>query len=185
MLPVNGEPMNIIHGNPARTYNKGMSRSPTAAEDREFDVLPVEAFRETVLHHLHASSHQVLICVGETGSGKSTKIPQIVLDSGLLDCADVDGSDKLSAMAVTQPRRVGAVTVSQRVASERGGRIGDEVGYKVRFDDHTGPDTRIIFMTDGILVSYAQNTLAFCYMLCLILCVLHNDRCGRVYMTPS
>jgi ATP-dependent RNA helicase DHX8/PRP22 len=119
-------------------------------EDKDFDVLPVEAFKETILHYLFSSEHQVLICVGETGSGKTTKIPQIVLDSGLL--SDKAGGADLS-IVVTQPRRVGAMTVSQRVASERGGCLGEEVGYKVRFDDRTGPGTRIHFMTDGILVS--------------------------------
>lgn len=118
-------------------------RQEPPAEDQDFDVLPVEAFRETILQHLRSTAHQVLICVGETGSGKTTKIPQIVLDSELTGSLGI---------AVTQPRRVGAMTVSQRVASERGGRLGGEVGYRVRFDDRTGPQTRIHFLTDGILV---------------------------------
>lgn len=127
-------------------------QSVPGEEDQDFDVLPVESFKEAILHHLRSSVHQVLICVGETGSGKTTKIPQIVLDSGILGDLGI---------AVTQPRRVGAMTVSQRVASERGGRLGEQVGYRVRFDDRTGPDTRIFFLTDGILVNTPR-----CYFKC-------------------
>lgn len=127
-------------------------------EDQDFDVLPVESFKEDILQHLRSKAHQVLICVGETGSGKTTKIPQIILDAGLLN-DDSDSKDSgRQHIAVTQPRRVGAMTVSQRVASERRGCVGDEVGYRVRFDDRTGPNTRIHFMTDGILVSYCVCT---------------------------
>jgi ATP-dependent RNA helicase DHX8/PRP22 len=110
-------------------------------EDSESEILPVESFKDELM--LQIQQHQIVICVGETGSGKTTKIPQFFLDSNLLQ-------NKM--MAVTQPRRVAAITVSHRVADERNSVLGDEVGYAVRFDDKTSSRTKIKFMTDGILV---------------------------------
>jgi ATP-dependent RNA helicase DHX8/PRP22 len=92
--------------------------------------------------------HQVLLLFGETGSGKTTQVPQMILERGLLR----DGM-----MAVTQPRRVAATSVAKRVAEERGSRVGGEVGYTVRFDDSTSADTRVKFMTDGVLVREALS----------------------------
>ncbi len=84
------------------------------------------------------------VVIGDTGSGKTTQISQILLDAGLL------GAD--SCVAVTQPRRVAAVSVARRVAAERGVTLGQEVGYTVRFDDCSGAATRIKFLTDGCLL---------------------------------
>lgn len=78
-----------------------------------------------------------------SGSGKTTKLPQFCLESGLL------GSKK---MCITQPRRVAAISVAQRVGEEQGGAVGDLVGYVVRFEDCTSSRTRIKYVTDGILV---------------------------------
>ncbi len=88
--------------------------------------------------------HQVVVVQGATGCGKTTQIPQIVRDSGLID-------DALN-VGVTQPRRIAAVSVAHRIASERGGVIGGEVAYAIRFDDRTTPQTRIKIMTDGLLL---------------------------------
>eukprot|EP01041_Mallomonas_annulata_P006647 gene6647-13457_t len=109
--------------------------------DRDYDVLPVVDFKEQLLDEI--SKNQIIICIGETGSGKTTQIPQFCLDGGLL-------ADK--CMAITQPRRVAAITVAERVAEERKVSIGTEVGYAIRFDDRTSSKTKIKFMTDGILV---------------------------------
>ncbi len=77
-----------------------------------------------------------------TGSGKSTQVPQMLLDDGLLGQGEV---------LVLQPRRMAARMLAQRVASERGGRLGEEVGYQVRFDTVAGPKTRIRYVTEGIV----------------------------------
>jgi len=93
--------------------------------------------------------------IGETGSGKSTQLPQILLDAGLLDGEDGRKHHphaRLPAVAVTQPRRVAAMTVSKRVAQERGVELGSTVGYAIRFADVTSRETRVKYLTDGLLL---------------------------------
>lgn len=106
------------------------------------EELPVRAFRDTILKAVQ--EHQIVIIIGETGSGKTTQLPQFLLDGGYLASNGV--------CVITQPRRVAAQTVARRVASERGCRLGDEVGYCIRFDDQTSANTRLKFVTDGVLV---------------------------------
>jgi ATP-dependent RNA helicase DHX8/PRP22 len=105
-------------------------------------ALPVRA-RAAELAALVAA-HPVVILVGETGSGKTTQVAQIMLDAGLAGVA--------GAVAVTQPRRVAAVAVARRVAAERGTALGAEVGYAIRFEDRCSRETRIKFLTDGVLL---------------------------------
>lgn len=102
--------------------------------------LPVMQAAEKIIKAVSLSRR--LIISAPPGSGKSTKVPQLLLDSGKFK----------GRIAVLQPRRLAARMLAARVASERGGTAGGEVGYRVRFEDRTGPKTRIIFETEGILL---------------------------------
>ncbi|VDM95109.1 unnamed protein product [Thelazia callipaeda] len=108
-------------------------------EQREY--LPVFAVRQKMLSVI--ADNNVVIIVGETGSGKTTQLAQYLLedgygDSGLIGC--------------TQPRRVAAMSVAKRVAEEMGVELGQECGYAIRFEDCTSENTQIKYMTDGILL---------------------------------
>ncbi len=103
--------------------------------------LPVYSYREELLRAVR--DNQVLIIVGETGSGKTTQIPQYLAEVGYT---------KLGRVGITQPRRVAAMSVAARVAAERGSKLGHEVGYSIRFEDCSSPETKIKYMTDGMLL---------------------------------
>ncbi|MEJ8569627.1 ATP-dependent RNA helicase HrpA [Elongatibacter sediminis] len=105
-------------------------------------ALPITACRERILAALGA--HQVIIVAGETGSGKTTQLPKFCLEAGR-------GDEGL--IGCTQPRRIAAQAMAARVAEELGNEVGETVGYQVRFRDRTGPNSRIKFMTDGILLA--------------------------------
>lgn len=96
----------------------------------------------------HLQKHLTLIIIGETGSGKTTQIPQFFYELGYGDTGMI---------AVTQPRRVAAITISTRVAKEMKCTLGHKVGYTVRFEDNTTKDTKIRFMTDGSLLREALS----------------------------
>uniref|UniRef100_A0A7S1CH90 RNA helicase n=1 Tax=Bicosoecida sp. CB-2014 TaxID=1486930 RepID=A0A7S1CH90_9STRA len=107
--------------------------------------LPIAEYREQIVSLVKGSRASVI--VGETGSGKTTQIPQFLFDAGMA---------RKGLIVVTQPRRVAAVTVAQRVAEEMGTRVGEGVGYTIRFDDTTTPRTAVKFATDGMLLREAQ-----------------------------
>ncbi|OMP10349.1 hypothetical protein COLO4_04583 [Corchorus olitorius] len=91
--------------------------------------------------------NQVVIISGETGCGKTTQIPQFILES------EIDSVRGAACRIIcTQPRRISAMTVSERVATERGEQLGESVGYKVRLEGMKGRDTRLLFCTTGILL---------------------------------
>ncbi|KAK8509776.1 hypothetical protein V6N12_001851 [Hibiscus sabdariffa] len=115
-------------------------------------TLPVWQQKEEFLQVLKAN--QTLILVGETGSGKTTQIPQFVLDA-----VDIETPDKRRKMMVacTQPRRVAAMSVSRRVAEEMDVTIGEEVGYSIRFEDCSGARTVLKYLTDGMLLREAMT----------------------------
>ncbi len=101
--------------------------------------LPVSARREDLLAAI--GEHQVVVVAGETGSGKSTQLPKLCLELGR------------TAIAHTQPRRLAARTLAERIAEELGVGLGSTVGYAVRFDDRSSKDTRIKLVTDGLLLA--------------------------------
>ncbi|EKG10503.1 Helicase [Macrophomina phaseolina MS6] len=109
--------------------------------------LPIWAHQEEIRQSLQGEK-DALILVGETGSGKSTQVPQFLLNESWLGG---------SMIAITQPRRVAAISLARRVAEEMGTPLGDsspasKVGYSVRFDISTSPSTRIKFLTEGMLL---------------------------------
>jgi ATP-dependent helicase HrpB len=108
--------------------------------------LPIWQIHAQVVEALRAGNRLVL--VAPTGSGKTTQVPQMLLDAGLA------GEKKI---VVLQPRRVAARTVAARVAWERKCPLGSEVGYQIRFDDQTGLGTRISYVTEGILLRWLQD----------------------------
>lgn len=108
--------------------------------------LPVVEHREEILAAVRA--HPVVVIVSETGSGKTTQLPKMV--------AEALGSDG-GRIGCTQPRRIAAASVAKRVAEELHVPLGDFVGYQVRFEDKTSRETRIKFMTDGILLAETQG----------------------------
>jgi ATP-dependent RNA helicase HrpA len=110
------------------------------------EQLPVSARRDDLLAAIR--DHQVVVVAGETGSGKTTQIPKICLELG----RGIRGT-----IAHTQPRRIAARTVAERIASELKVSIGDAVGYAVRFNDRTGQDTLVRLMTDGLLLAEIQH----------------------------
>ena len=108
--------------------------------------LPVSGQRDRIVAALR--EHQVLIVAGETGSGKTTQLPKMCLEAGL---------GARGRIGCTQPRRVAAMSISKRVAEEMNVPWGGVVGCKMRFNDDTGPDTVLKFMTDGILLAEIQS----------------------------
>src|SRR5690606_13669539 len=108
--------------------------------------LPVIARREEIAAAI--AGNQVVVVCGETGSGKTTQLPKVCLELG----RGVSGM-----IGHTQPRRIAARTVAMRIAEELGSAPGTDVGYKVRFGDHTGPRTYVKVMTDGILLAETQG----------------------------
>lgn len=104
--------------------------------------LPIFPFREDLLQAI--ADHQVLIVEGETGSGKTTQIPQYLYEAGYT-------ADKMK-IGCTQPRRVAAMSVAARVSEEMGVKLGNEVGYSIRFEDCTSERTVLKYMTDGMLL---------------------------------
>ncbi|CAN5911290.1 ATP-dependent RNA helicase HrpA [soil metagenome] len=108
--------------------------------------LPITARREEIVAAI--ARHQVVILAGETGSGKTTQLPKMCLEA----LPELRGK-----IGCTQPRRVAAMSVSKRVAEELGVQWGREVGCKMRFSDDTNRDTKVKFMTDGILLAEIQS----------------------------
>lgn len=138
-------------------YLKEMTKSDEAAEaapnlsardkilqDRK--TLPIYSYREKLLTLIR--DNQVVVLVGETGSGKTTQIPQYLHEIGY---------SKFGKIGITQPRRVAAMSVATRVSQEMGTKLGYEVGYSIRFEDCTSDKTIIKYMTDGMLLREFLN----------------------------
>ncbi|KAK4427729.1 Pre-splicing factor ATP-dependent RNA helicase DEAH1 [Sesamum alatum] len=120
-----------------------VSAAKTAFEKLQSDrkTLPVYPYRDELLQAVN--DHQVLVIVGETGSGKTTQIPQYLHEAGYTARGKI---------GCTQPRRVAAMSVAARVSQEMGVKLGHEVGYSIRFEDCTSEKTVLKYMTDGMLL---------------------------------
>lgn len=117
----------------------GKKTNLSIKEQRE--SLPIFKLKEELIKAVN--DNQILVVIGETGSGKTTQITQYLAEAGYTSRGKI---------ACTQPRRVAAMSVAKRVAEEYGCRLGQEVGYTIRFEDCTSPETKIKYMTDGMLL---------------------------------
>ncbi|KAL2045374.1 hypothetical protein ABVK25_012163 [Lepraria finkii] len=135
-------------GKPLTKEQRALQEQLKAAEAKASSIedtrksLPIYTFRDDLLKAI--SEYQVLIIVGETGSGKTTQIPQYLHEASYT-------KDGLK-VGCTQPRRVAAMSVAARVAEEMGVKVGNEVGYSIRFEDATSDKTILKYMTDGMLL---------------------------------
>ncbi|KHC36498.1 pre-mRNA-splicing factor ATP-dependent RNA helicase PRP43 [Candida albicans P76055] len=127
--------------------------------------LPVHAQREEFLKIFHST--QIMVFVGETGSGKTTQIPQFVLYD---EMPHLTGKQ----VACTQPRRVAAMSVAARVADEMDVELGEEVGYNIRFENNSGSKTILKYMTDGMLLREAIEDHDLTRYSCIILDEAHE-----------
>ncbi|CAN3374492.1 hypothetical protein DIURU_004722 [Diutina rugosa] len=184
----NRTPEELVHHDAGEF--KGMKRHHTTAEqaqkletgkinpftgrnytDKYFGIyevrknLPVHAQRQEFLDIFHST--QIMVFVGETGSGKTTQIPQFVLYD---EMPHLEGKQ----VACTQPRRVAAMSVAARVADEMDVELGDEVGYSVRFEHKSGPKTVLKYMTDGMLLREAMDDHELSRYSCIILDEAHE-----------
>lgn len=125
------------------TQSPDTSVAKSAFEKLQNDrkTLPIYPYRDELLQAIN--DHQVLVIVGETGSGKTTQIPQYLHEAGYT---------KRGMIGCTQPRRVAAMSVAARVSQEMGVKLGHEVGYSIRFEDCTSEKTILKYMTDGMLL---------------------------------
>lgn len=127
--------------------------------------LPVHAQRDEFLKIYQ--ENQIMVFVGETGSGKTTQIPQFVLFDEMPHLLNTQ-------VACTQPRRVAAMSVAQRVAEEMDVKLGEEVGYSIRFENKTSPKTILKYMTDGMLLREAMEDHDLKRYSCIILDEAHE-----------
>jgi len=129
-----------------KNVSYGQVTSKSILEQRH--SLPIYKLKEALLQAV--ADNQVLVVVGETGSGKTTQMTQYLAEAGYTS---------RGMIGCTQPRRVAAMSVAKRVAEEFGCRLGQEVGYSIRFEDCTSPETVIKYMTDGMLMrEYLMNS---------------------------
>ncbi|KAK0195247.1 ATP-dependent RNA helicase Prh1 [Armillaria mellea] len=123
------------------SQNGCATSSPSTTIQEQKNSLPIAKGKAAIIEEIR--NNGVTVLIGETGSGKTTQVPQYILESGLAG----DG-----LIAVTQPRRVAATSLATRVALEQNTTVGRLVGYSVRFDERSSPSTRIKYLTDGMIV---------------------------------
>lgn len=143
------------------TGQSDFSRTKSLREQREY--LPAFAVREELLRVVR--DNQVTIIVGQTGSGKTTQLTQFLME---------DGYAQSGLIGCTQPRRVAAMSVAKRVAEEMEVSLGRTVGYAIRFEDCTSSDTKIKYMTDGVLLRESLTNPDLDQYSCIIMDEAHE-----------
>ncbi|CAD6884821.1 unnamed protein product [Tilletia laevis] len=132
------------HMKTAKVGASAFSRGKSLKEQRQY--LPAFACRDDLMRIIR--ENQVIIVIGETGSGKTTQVAQFLHE---------EGYTKFGIVGCTQPRRVAAMSVAKRVSEEMEVELGALVGYSIRFEDCTSKETRIKYMTDGVLLRESLN----------------------------
>ena len=138
--------LNELHKRLERSVAIREQRLAARPSWKPLDNLPITAHQAAIVAAIEA--HPVVIVAGETGSGKTTQLPKFCLAAGRGLSGLIGG---------TQPRRIAATTVALRIAEELGEPLGTSVGYKIRFQDRTRPESFIKIMTDGILLAETQG----------------------------
>ncbi|KAJ3063984.1 DEAH-box RNA helicase prp16, partial [Podochytrium sp. JEL0797] len=133
----------------------------TLAEQRQY--LPAFAVREQLLQVIR--DNQIVVVIGETGSGKTTQLTQYLNE---------DGYSRFGMIGCTQPRRVAAMSVAKRVSEEMGSKLGGPCGYAIRFEDCTSDETVIKYMTDGVLLRECLNKSDLDQYSCIIMDEAHE-----------
>lgn len=133
----------VLHSKPNPNSPVAFRFRQKIAEHRK--SLPIASVEKRLIEEVH--KNDILIIVGETGSGKTTQLPQFLFNAGFCREGKMVG--------ISQPRRIAAVTVAKRVAEECDVQLGQRVGYSIRFDDTTSSSTRLKYMTDGFLLREA------------------------------
>ncbi|KAL9103358.1 MAG: hypothetical protein Q9187_009013, partial [Circinaria calcarea] len=153
----------LLSAKPGPSHIHASLKAKANALDGLRKALPIWSHAEQIRQGLR--SKDVVLLVGETGSGKSTQVPQFLVDEPWCRLQSVELSEASNivkvnvggCIAITEPRRVAAITLARRVAEEIGTPLGSsspasKVGYSVRFDNSTSPSTRIKFLTEGMLL---------------------------------
>ncbi|KAK2658288.1 hypothetical protein Ddye_004821 [Dipteronia dyeriana] len=135
---IDGDKFDVL---PGEVLEKSMEKSALQILQEDRKTLPIYPYHDELLQAVQ--EYQVLVIVGETGSGKTTQIPQYLHEAGYT---------KQGKVGCTQPRRVAAMSVAARVSQEMGVKLGHEVGYSIRFEDCTSEKTILKYMTDGMLL---------------------------------
>lgn len=148
---VDEQSMQHVRKRPRRFYVH-VTRDPKVQNARL--ELPVCMHEQEIIEAIHA--HDVVLITGATGTGKTTQVPQFLVEDGF---GDPNSPSFKGTIGVTQPRRVAAVTCAKRVAFEMKTAVGKGVGYQIRHESKVGPEMKIKFATDGILLREAEDDI--------------------------
>ncbi|CAI9111904.1 OLC1v1012242C1 [Oldenlandia corymbosa var. corymbosa] len=125
-------------------YNSRVEKSPNLKQITEGRAkLPIASFAEAIKSTV--ASNQVVLISGETGCGKTTQVPQFLLDH-------MWGKGENCKIVCTQPRRISAISVAERISAERDESVGDTIGYKIRLESKGGRNSSVVFCTNGVLL---------------------------------